>query len=159
MKTQRNALSSFRTLLVIAFVLVSAFQAISVQGVKVRLFRLHFHWFVSVSFELGTGNPASTWSTMSNTNCAVLLPLGHDTGRAMNEVSRPEGISANPLNPGSTPSGHGQPYTGHGCTQIYNCNKPPAATPWFTVWNKSSWWLPVTAGMYPTELYRIYATE
>jgi hypothetical protein len=39
MRTQRNGLS-FRALLVMAFMLIAAFQAVSVQGGKVQFFRL-----------------------------------------------------------------------------------------------------------------------
>nr|XP_051216381.1 protein WIR1B-like isoform X1 [Lolium perenne] len=79
MRTQRNGLS-FRALLVMAFMLIAAFQAVSVQG-----------------------------------------------GRAMKEVVGSEAITANPLNPGSTPAvPRGQPYTRPGCTKTYGCN-PPAA--------------------------------
>ncbi|XP_047069244.1 uncharacterized protein LOC124677284 [Lolium rigidum] len=80
MKTQRNGLS-FGTLLVMAFLLIAASQAVSVQG-----------------------------------------------GRAMKEVVGSEAITANPLNPGSTPAvPAGQPYTRPGCTKPYGCNPPPAA--------------------------------
>ncbi|CAM0905265.1 unnamed protein product [Alopecurus aequalis] len=81
MRTQRNA-PSFRTLLVMVFVLIAAFQSVSVHG-----------------------------------------------GRAMKEVVGSQGISADPLNPGSTPATpRGQPYTGRGCKPIYG-GRPPAATP------------------------------
>ncbi|PAN48364.1 hypothetical protein PAHAL_9G377700 [Panicum hallii] len=48
-----------------------------------------------------------------------------DAGRALAQVSY------GALNPGGTPSGpRGLPYSGHGCTKIYGCNKsPPGEAP------------------------------